>query len=61
MYIMLKYKFVLFLEEELLTWTTHQLMVLSILLHRYLVKYGPGGRTFLTHINILNYSILLCI
>ena len=28
-------------------------LVLPILLHRYLVNYGPGGVTFLTHITAI--------
>ena len=46
------------------TWTQHTeqdggkgYLVLPILLQRYLVKYGPGGVTFLTH-NHSNRCIL---
>ena len=44
--------------NDLRTWTQHTeqarengCLVLPILLHRYLVKYGPCGVTFLTHIH----------
>ena len=36
-------------------------MVLSILLHGYLVKYGSGGVIFLTHINCIYVLVLSCI
>ena len=48
------------------TWTQHNeqaggngCLVLPILQHRYLVKYGPGGVTFLTHIHNIG-CIYMC-
>ena len=52
--------------NDMRTWTQHTrqawgngCLVLPILLHRYLVKYWPGGVTFLTHIHS-NRCIYMC-